>query len=70
MKQLLALLFSVVLLASCKKEGVESGPPEIALLSAGPNAVVQFEDRVVLRFSYKDPDGDLGQDDPMHTHCG
>lgn len=64
MKQLHALLVSALLFASCKKEGVESGPPEIALLSAGPNAVVQFEERVVLRFSYKDPDGDLGQDDP------
>ena len=38
--------------------------PEISLLSVSTQSVVQFTDRVSLRFAYKDGDGDLGQVDP------
>jgi hypothetical protein len=61
---LMGILLIAMGLTSCKKEGVESTPPEIALVSIGPGTVLQFEDRVTLRFSYKDGNGDLGQTDP------
>ena len=64
MKQLFIVVAMMAVLASCKKETVESVPPEIALVSAGPNTVLEFDDAVTLRFSYKDGNGDLGQDDP------
>lgn len=38
--------------------------PEIAFVSMNAESVVQFEDRITIRFSYKDGDGDLGQMDP------
>lgn len=63
MRTLIATLF-IVLLAACKKEEVMPSAPEIALLSVSTESVVQFEDRVKVRFSYKDGDGDLGQADP------
>ncbi len=61
-------LFAVLALASaCKKEEMPT-VPEITLVSAAPTQVVQFGERVKVRFSYKDADGDLGHPDPdMNT---
>ncbi|MEO8066456.1 MAG: hypothetical protein ABI599_02060 [Flavobacteriales bacterium] len=64
MKQLIGIVAAAAVLTSCKKETVDSVPPEIALVSVGPGTVLQFEDRVTLHFTYKDGNGDLGQDDP------
>ena len=38
--------------------------PEIEIVSASPTQVDEFAEGVVLRFSYKDGDGDLGEADP------
>lgn len=38
--------------------------PEITLVSASPTQVDEFTEGVVLLFSYKDGDGDLGEADP------
>ena len=64
MKPFFIAVAMIAVLTSCKKEKVESTPPEIALVSVGPNTVLEFDDAVTLRFSYKDGNGDLGQDDP------
>jgi len=62
------LAFSFLLLfviCSCKKEDdpVESSPI-IAVLSIGPDTVVQFTDSVILEIRYEDMNGDLGSPDP------
>lgn len=49
---------------SCKKEAVIPTSPVIEIVSAGPTEVDEFAEGVVLRFSYKDGDGDLGETDP------
>lgn len=64
MKQLLLSAFAVAMLAGCKKDDVKLSPPEIELVAAYPLDVVQFGERVRVRFSYKDADGDLGFPDP------
>lgn len=40
--------------------------PEIALVGMSVQQVVEFDERVAVRFSYKDGDGDLGKADPDH----
>ncbi|MBK9760101.1 MAG: hypothetical protein IPO90_09055 [Flavobacteriales bacterium] len=64
MKILIIVIGLVFLFAACKKEEVMPATPEISLLSVSTQSVVQFTDRVSLRFAYKDGDGDLGQVDP------
>lgn len=53
-------------LVACKKEQADIMPmePSIELISVGPAQVTEFETAVMLRFSYKDGDGDLGRTDP------
>lgn len=60
------ILLPTLLLVACKKEKVEvmAKEPVIELISVGPSQVVEFQSTVVLRFSYKDGDGDLGRTDP------
>jgi len=55
---------TAVLLLSCKKESVMPTTPEIEIVSVSPVQVDEFAEGVVLRFSYKDGDGDLGETDP------
>lgn len=64
MKRLLTLATITVLLAACKKEEVMPAAPEIAFVSMSAQSVHEFDERVTVRFSYKDGDGDLGQQDP------
>lgn len=66
MKGMIPAFCACVLLASCKKEQADIMPfePEIELISIGPATVVEFEQPIVLRFSYRDGDGDLGRTDP------
>ena len=64
MKRLLTLATIAVLLAACKKEEVMPAAPEIAFVSMSDQSVHEFDERVTVRFSYKDGDGDLGQQDP------
>ncbi|HRH70301.1 MAG TPA: hypothetical protein PLB89_12410 [Flavobacteriales bacterium] len=62
---IIAIWCTLVLMA-CKKEQADIMPmePEIELISIGPSAVVEFEQPIILRFSYKDGNGDLGRIDP------
>jgi hypothetical protein len=65
MKYLLPLSIVVASFASCKKEEPALPlVPEIALVSMSAQEVTSFEDRITIRFSYKDGDGDIGQADP------
>jgi hypothetical protein len=64
MRKLFAFIVIAVLLAGCKKEEVMPSAPEIALVSMSAQSVHEFDERVKVRFSYKDGDGDLGQSDP------
>ena len=60
------LLLLILALSACKKEKAEIMPkePAIELISADPGTVTEFQEAVVLRFSYRDGDGDLGRSDP------
>lgn len=62
-KLFIAITVLCVLLA-CKKEEVMPSTPEIAFVSMSAQSVHEFNERVKVRFSYKDGDGDLGQEDP------
>lgn len=64
MKRTLTLATLAFLLAACKKEEVMPSAPEIAFVSMSTQSVHEFDERVTVRFSYKDGDGDLGQEDP------
>ena len=64
MRKLFAFIVIAVLLAGCKKEEVMPSAPEIALVSMSTQSVQEFDERVKVRFSYTDGDGDLGQSDP------
>lgn len=65
MNKVVIFLF-VIALSACKKEKVEVMPkePSIELISVGPAQITEFQTPVMLRFSYKDGDGDLGRSDP------
>lgn len=57
-----ALLLS---LTSCKKEESEfPSTPEISFISISSTNVDNFQNRVVLTFSYLDKEGDIGEADP------
>jgi hypothetical protein len=64
MRTWIATITVVVLLCACKKEEIMPASPEISLVSMSTQHVQAFGDRVKVRFSYKDGDGDLGEDDP------
>lgn len=58
---LIIMLFS---LAGCKKEEPISNSPEIEFVSISPASVKEFADEINIVISYKDNDGDLGENDP------
>ena len=62
MRYFLFLLGSLMWLSSCKKD-VEtmSIVPEISFVSIGPGSIYQNKDSVIIRISYRDGDGDLGE---------
>lgn len=64
MRKLIAFIVVAVLPAGCKKEEVMPSAPEIAFVSMNAQSVHEFDERVKVRFSYTDGDGDLGQSDP------
>jgi hypothetical protein len=62
MRFFLFLLGSLMCLSSCKKDAeTMSVVPEISFVSIGPSAVFQNKDSVIIRISYRDGDGDLGE---------
>jgi len=61
----------IILFTSCflffffkKDKPVASDTPEISFVSATPSTVTEYADSLVLTISYKDGDGDLGENNP------
>ena len=64
-----SVLAGLLLAAACKKDdndknGSFSTTPEIALVSASPLEVIEFQDSVIVIISFRDGDGDLGRQNP------
>lgn len=59
------ILFSVCVL-SCKKKKEEplSAVPVIEFVSITPSTAIEYQDKINITISYKDGDGDLGENSP------
>ena len=58
------LLFSfLAYLLSCSNDNVFPVEPEISYVDISPKEVRQFRDSIIIKFSFTDGDGDLGNDD-------
>ena len=57
-------LFIPLFLVSCKKEEEDLSIPEIEFKSITSTQVIEFDEIVSITISYKDSEGDLGQEDP------
>lgn len=66
MRYFFSLLILSAVLFACKKKDSADLPPEptIELVSVTPTNLEQFKDSVVVTFTYKDNDGDLGTESP------
>ena len=62
------LLTSVFLIFGCKKKVTKSNTPEIAFVSITPTTAKEFDDQIKIRFSYKDYNGDIGENDANKTN--
>ena len=60
----------VILFAGCKKidEVPYTNAPSIAFVSATPTSAKEYKDIITFVVSYKDHDGDLGENDPNVTN--
>lgn len=61
------LILSVFGMQSCTETTVlpvTAGPPIIQYVDIQPRIITEFEDSIVIRLSYEDPNGDLGYDNP------
>lgn len=56
-------ILCIVCIFSCKKKEVVQNP-SITFVDISPSKIVQFKEPVFIRFSYTDPDGDVGEDNP------
>ncbi len=65
-KFLLVFLFFGCILFSCKKDDkVEiSTTPAIEFVSISPGTAAEYQDKITVVISYKDGDGDLGENEP------
>lgn len=62
---LLYIIFSSVLFSCKKDEKVEiSTTPAIEFVSISPGTAVEYQDKITIVISYKDGDGDLGENAP------
>ncbi len=57
------LFFAILAFAACKKESPPK-EPTIELIDASPTSILEFQDSIVIRFSYKDNNGDIGDESP------
>jgi hypothetical protein len=66
MKKLFILFVSFSMISSCKKDKkIEiSTTPVIEFLSITPSTAVEYQDKITITISYKDGDGDLGENAP------
>ncbi len=60
----MTVLIATVVFTSCKKEDEKPQGPTIAFKSISSESVEQFNNNVVVTFSYEDYQGDLGEPDP------
>lgn len=68
-KVFLIILITVgVFTFGCKKKVTKSNTPEIAFVSITPSSAKEFEDQIKIRFSYKDYNGDIGENDANKTN--
>lgn len=55
----------LVALESCKKdEPLVSAIPKIEFISISPSEVKEYKDEIIIKISYLDGDGDLGENNP------
>ncbi len=64
MRTIITMALIAGCISGCKKEEVMPSAPAIAFVSMSAQSVHEFDERVTVRFSYTDGDGDLGQEDP------
>ena len=66
MKKGIVYLFFGCVLFSCKKDDkIEiSTTPAIEFVSISPGTAVEYQDKITIVISYKDGDGDLGENAP------
>ena len=61
----IVILLFVVMLTACKKEADEVDVvPEITFVSVTPTTAKEFQDSLTFTISYKDGNGDLGENSP------
>jgi hypothetical protein len=65
-KKFVFSIFICSVLFACKKDKqiVISTTPEITFVSITPSTAVEYQDKINITISYKDGDGDLGEDTP------
>lgn len=63
-KKIVALLFILVIISSCKKKEQPTNIPSIEFVSISPSSAVEYSNSITIAFSYDDLDGDVGQNDP------
>jgi hypothetical protein len=61
--KLLVIALSLTIVG-CKKEEKYSEIPEIEFVSLTPSSTTEFSQNIVLKLTYKDGDGDIGNEDP------
>ena len=64
MKNLAFIALISVVFFSCKKEELISNIPSIELIETSPTHVVELKEPIYFKISYRDGDGDLGENDP------
>ncbi len=66
MKKLFFIAIFFVVISSCKKdEKIEiSNTPVIEFTSITPATAIEYQDKITITISYKDGDGDLGENSP------
>ena len=64
MKNLAFITLISIVFFSCKKEELISNIPSIELIETSPTQVVELKEPIYFKISYRDGDGDLGENDP------
>jgi len=57
------ILMTLLLLGSCKKKIKPTDAPELTFVSITPTSAVEYKDEIKIRISYKDKNGDIGEND-------
>lgn len=63
----LVLLASALVLGACKKDpevDLTDPVPVILDVVASPTSVIEYQDEIIFEVSYRDGDGDLGENEP------